>query len=42
MAEKFRWGVIGPGRIAQKFARDVQATEHSELYAVASEHDIRR
>ena len=34
--EKFKWGVIGPGRIAEKFAEDVKATESSELYAVAS------
>lgn len=36
MAETFRWGVIGAGRIAQKFARDMQAVDGSEIYAVAS------
>ena len=36
MAENFRWGVIGPGKIAQKFAQDVQVVEGSEIYAVAS------
>jgi predicted dehydrogenase len=36
MTENFRWGVIGPGRIAQQFTRDVQVVEGSEIYAVAS------
>jgi len=36
MAEKFRWGVIGPGKIAQKFAQDVRVVDGSEIYAVAS------
>ena len=36
MVQNFRWGVIGPGHIARKFARDVQVVEGSEVYAVAS------
>jgi len=36
MTEKFRWGVIGPGKIGQKFAHDVQVVAGSEIYAVAS------
>jgi len=36
MAENFRWGVIGPGHIARKFAQDVQVVEGSEVYAAAS------
>ena len=36
MTDKFRWGVIGPGRIARKFASDLKAVKGSELYAVAS------
>ena len=36
MTDKFRWGVIGPGRIARKFASDLKAVEGFELYAVAS------
>ncbi len=36
MSQKFRWGVIGPGRIARQFAEDIQVTEDSEIAAVAS------
>ncbi|WP_163516470.1 Gfo/Idh/MocA family protein [Gelidibacter japonicus] len=31
-----RWGIIGLGKIANKFATDLQTVQHSELYAVAS------
>jgi predicted dehydrogenase len=33
---KFRWGIIGAGRIAQKFAHDLALLPHVELHAVAS------
>ncbi|MEE9374313.1 MAG: Gfo/Idh/MocA family oxidoreductase [Saprospiraceae bacterium] len=31
-----KWGIIAPGKIAQKFAFDLQLVEHNTLYAVAS------
>src|ERR1700733_13547182 len=31
-----KWGIIGPGRIATKFAEALQNVEGAELYAVAS------
>lgn len=34
--KKIKWGIIGPGKIADKFATDLQEVEHAELYAVAS------
>lgn len=36
MKETIRWGIIGPGHIAEKFASDLQFVTGSELYAVAS------
>ncbi len=36
-----KWGIIGPGRIARKFATDLAGVPGAELYAVASS-DIRR
>lgn len=37
MAEKrFKWGVVGPGRIAQQFAEGLKVLEDAALYAVAS------
>lgn len=33
---KIRWGILGCGRIAGKFASDLQLVEDAELYAVAS------
>lgn len=32
----FRWGIIGPGRIARKFADCVQALPNSKIHAIAS------
>lgn len=32
------WGIIGLGKIANKFAQDLQTVEHCQLYAVASRH----
>jgi predicted dehydrogenase len=34
--QKFKWGVIGPGRIAQQFANGLKVIEDAALYAVAS------
>jgi predicted dehydrogenase len=34
--KSFRWGIIGPGRIAQKFADCVQALPNSKVQAIAS------
>lgn len=33
-----RWGIIGLGKIANKFATDLLTLDHCELYAVASRH----
>lgn len=34
--KKISWGIIGAGKIAAKFAQDIQYTSHAELSAVAS------
>ncbi len=31
-----RWGIMGPGKIARKFAQDLREVPFAELYAVAS------
>jgi predicted dehydrogenase len=36
MKQKIRWGILGLGKIAHKFAQDLQLSKHAELYAVAS------
>jgi dihydrodiol dehydrogenase / D-xylose 1-dehydrogenase (NADP) len=36
MSEIFRWGILGCGNIAKKFAAGLQAAEHAELVAVGS------
>ena len=33
-----RWGIIGLGKIANKFAKDIQNIDNCQLYAVASRH----
>lgn len=35
-SEKIKWGILGPGRIAEKFARDLAMVDGAELVAVAS------
>jgi predicted dehydrogenase len=34
--KKIKWGILGPGRIANAFATALQVAENSELYAVGS------
>lgn len=36
MAKKWNWGIIAPGRIAEKFASDLKLVDGANLYAVAS------
>jgi len=35
-SEKIRWGILACGRIARKFAADLQLVEGAELVAIAS------
>jgi len=41
MKDKIRWGIIGPGRIAQKFTKDLSTIEEAEITAVASRSKAR-
>lgn len=34
--KKFRWGILGPGRIAHNFAKGLKVIDDASLYAVAS------
>ncbi len=34
--DEFNWGIIGPGRIARKFAKGLQVIDDACLYAIAS------
>ena len=36
MSRKYRWGILGPGRIAHQFAADLQLLPEAELVAVGS------
>lgn len=36
MPEKIKWGIIGPGKIAEKFAHDLLLVDDAVLYGVAS------
>lgn len=36
MKGKIRWGIVGPGKIARKFARDLLLFEDAQIFAVAS------
>ncbi len=40
-SEPFRWGLIGPGRIAHQFARGLLAVKNAELYGIASRSEER-
>ena len=39
--KKVKWGILGPGTIAQQFASDFQFASHGELVAVASRNKER-
>lgn len=41
MAEKIRWGIVGPGHIAHSFAKDLQLVDDGELTGVASRNIAR-
>ena len=41
MTKKYNWGVIGPGRIAHKFAEDLDLLPQAHLHAVASRSEER-
>lgn len=36
MEKRIKWGILGPGNIAHKFAQGLQHVQNSELYAVGS------
>ncbi len=41
MSSTFRWGILGLGKIAHKFAQDIQLIESAEVFAVASRSKTR-
>lgn len=41
MSKVYKWGIIGPGKIANKFAAALQLTDRGELAAVASRNPER-
>ena len=41
MEKIYKWGIIGPGRIAQKFAAALELVPNSTLHAVASRDEGR-
>jgi predicted dehydrogenase len=41
MMQKIRWGILGCGKIATKFASDLRLVKEAELFAVASTDDLR-
>jgi predicted dehydrogenase len=36
MSKTYRWGILGPGKIAEKFCEAMKVTDNSEVYAIAS------
>ncbi len=36
MSDQIKWGILGPGRIAHQFARDIRLVKEARLWAVAS------
>lgn len=38
---KFKWGILGPGRIARQFAKGIDSISNAEIYAVASNNKER-
>lgn len=41
MSDKIRWGILGCGKIANKFASDLKLVKDGELKAVASRHHVK-
>ena len=41
MSNKIRWGILGCGKIAAKFAADLRLVKDAELYAVASRDEAK-
>lgn len=41
MAKTYNWGIIGPGKIAHKFAQDLDKLPNARLHAVASRSEER-
>lgn len=41
MAKTYNWGIIGPGKIAHKFAKDLDKLPNARLHAVASRSEER-
>ena len=40
--KKIKWGIIGPGRIAKRFADGLKESKNAELIAIASKNSRRR
>ncbi|CAN5373912.1 Gfo/Idh/MocA family oxidoreductase [soil metagenome] len=36
MSKTYRWGILGPGKIAEKFCEAMKVADDSEVYAIAS------
>lgn len=39
--KKYNWGILGPGKIARKFAHDLAFSQRGNLYAIASQSEER-